>query len=165
MRGQLVPAYPARSHPRLLGGSSKLAKLAEERKKKAAAAQAAPETPNGALSSLDRLSKPKVAKENITPVPKSEPRKYPVRPKREPTPPPKEPSPEPEEPQQELPSLRASPTAFGKTLSTSPSSGATVDDGALHDLFRSSTGDDAFKGPSPDDTVLRAQQNSKSLNK
>ncbi|KAI7517524.1 hypothetical protein KC331_g21658, partial [Hortaea werneckii] len=77
-----------------------------------------------ALSSLDRLSKPReAAKENENPEPRPEPKKYPIRKKREPTPPPKEPTPPPPEPEEELPDLRASPTEFGMTLSTSPTNG------------------------------------------
>jgi len=161
MAGDLVA--PARSMPKLLGGSSKLAKLAEERRKKAAAA-AAPAT-NGALSSLDRLSKPKDAKENEAPLPKAEPKKYPIRKKREPTPPPKEPSPPPPEPEEEKPDLRASPTEFGRTLSISPPYGHNTRNMTLKDMLGSEVAEDPFKGPSPDDTVLRAQQYSKGLAK
>jgi elongation factor 1 alpha-like protein len=140
--------------------------LAEERRKKAAVAQATPEAPNGALGSLERLTRPKDAKENIAPPVKSEPRKYPIRQKREPTPPPKEPSPEPEEPKEELPDLRASPTAFGWALSTSPTENSTgTADAALDDMFRTTSGENPFKGPSPDDTVMRAQKLSKGLKK
>jgi elongation factor 1 alpha-like protein len=164
MQGELVPAFPIQQ-PKLLGGSSKLAKIAEERRKKAAASQSPSSAPNGALSSLDRLSKPKDTKENVKPT-RPEPRKYPVRPKREPTPPPKEPSPEPEEPKEELPNLRASPTEFAKTMATSErSSEINAANEAVDDLFRPSSSDDPFKGPSPDDNVFRAQGYSKGINK
>ena len=85
----LVPALSV-SRPKLLGGSSKLAKLAEERRKKAAAAAGASPA-NDALSSLDRLTKPKDAKEHESRPAVIEPRSYPIRKKREPTPPPREP--------------------------------------------------------------------------
>lgn len=164
MEGDLVPAYPNIPRPRLLGGSSKLARLAEERRKKAAAQQLPPAAPAGALSSLDRLSKSKDVKENVEPAVQPAPRKYPIRQKREPTPPPKEPSPVPEEQKEELPDLRASPTMFGKTLSTSlPQAERQIL--AFDDLFKSSSAGDAFAGPSPDDAVLRAQQHSKGLSK
>ncbi|KAK5166922.1 uncharacterized protein LTR77_007651 [Saxophila tyrrhenica] len=166
VQGELLPAV-SRPRPHLLGGSSKLARLAEERRKKAAASSAAPAESNGTLSSLDRLSKPKDAKENLAPPAKSEPRKYPIRQKRDPTPPPKEPSPEPEEPEEMLPDLRASPTEFAKTMATSRtfSKADNGSDKAISDLFRSSSNEDPFKGPSPDDTVLGAQGHSKGINK
>lgn len=161
MQGDLVPLYPNIPRPQLLGGSSKLAKLAEERRKKAAAAASslAP-APDGALSSLDRLSKPKDLKENFRPQAKSEPKKYPIRKKSEPAPPPREPTPPPQEPAEEVPDLRASPTSFGRTISSSPPQN-TGPDMILSDLLGSTTTEDPFKGPSPDDTVLRAQQNRK----
>lgn len=167
MQGELYPAFPC-ERPKLLGGSSKLAKLAEERRKKASASQAdAAAAPNGALSSLDRLSKAKDTKENILPSAKPELRKYPLRQKREPTPPPKEASPEPKQPKEDVPDLRASPTDFAKTMSVAMNAtqvggaGEEVLDGLLH----SSSNDDPFKEPSPDDTVLRAQARSKGINK
>ncbi|KAK3686479.1 hypothetical protein LTR37_019764 [Vermiconidia calcicola] len=165
--GYLIPVGPQIPRPKLLGGSSKLAKLAEERRKKAASSQTAPSVPDTGLSSLDRLSKPKDPKENVLPQhAKQEPKKYPIRKKRELTPPPKEPSPPPEvEPKEELPDLRASPTAFARTLSTGPSQAARTRSMALDELFSSSTNEEnPFKGPSPDDTILRAQQHSKGLN-
>lgn len=169
VEGCLVPAEPTRPMPKLLGGSSKLVKLAEERRRKAAAATAnEPSSPaaNPALSSLDRLSKFKDSKENETPVPKAEPKKYPMRKKREPTPPPKEPSPPPPEPEEEKPDLRASPTSFGQALSTSPSQGRFSSNMTLGDMLGPEVSeDDPFKGPSPDDTVLRAQGHSKGLAK
>lgn len=167
MQGELVPAFSIYLRPQLLGGSSKLAKLAEERRKKTAASSAAPAAPNGAPSSLDRLSKPKDVKENVLPPATPEPRKYPIRQKREPTPPPKEPSPEPEEPTEDLPDLRASPTEFAKTMAThaAPPQVAEARDNHMDSIFRSSSNDDPFKGPSPDDTVMRAQGHSKGINK
>jgi elongation factor 1 alpha-like protein len=156
---------PQSYRPKLLGGSSKLAKLAEERKKKAAAAASAGgSTQNGALSSLDRLTKPKEAKENETPSTQPEPRKYPIRKKREPTPPPREPTPPPVEPEEEKPDLRASPSAFGRTLSTILPAGHRPNL-SMTDMLGSGPADDPFKGPSPDDTVQRAQQHSKGLAK
>lgn len=165
MEGNLVPIEPSRARPKLLGGSSKLAKLAEERRKKAATAHNGPAVPDGALNSLDRLSKPKDVKENTPPQPKPELKKYPIRKKREPTPPPREPTPPPEEPKEELPNLRASPTAFACTLSTKPADSIMPSGMTLQDLLSSSNGQDPFKGPSPDDTVLRAQQHSKNVKK
>ena len=153
--------------PKLLGGSSKLAKLAEERRKRAAAAADLSESPfvNGSLSALDRLSKSRDAKENEAPAPKLEPKKYPIRKKRDPTPPPKEPTPPPPEPQEVGPDLRASPTAFGLALSTSPSCGLHTANISLKNMLGSELTEDPFQGPSPDDTVLRAQQHSKGLAK
>ncbi|TKA76069.1 hypothetical protein B0A55_05702 [Friedmanniomyces simplex] len=151
----LVPATPI-SRPRLLGGSSKLAKLAEERRKKAAAASAEGSVANGALSSLDRLTKPKDFKENEAPSAVAEPRKYPVRKKREPTPPPAEesPPPPPAEPEQEKPDLRASPTAFARTLSASPNQDILPAATTLSELLGSGQSEDPFQGPSPDDTLI-----------
>lgn len=162
MQGDITPAYPNVPRARLLGGSSKLAKLAEERRKKAAGASSPAPAPEGALSSLDRLSKPKDQSENLKPEPKAGPKKYPIRKKSEPAPAPKEPTPPPQEPVVEVPDLRASPTAFGRTLSSSPPQNAAADT-ALKELLGSISNEDPFKGPSPDDTVLRAQQNSKGL--
>lgn len=166
MEGTLIRAEAERPRPRLLGGSSKLAKLAEERRKKAAAATEVPSSaPNGALSALDRLSKPKDTKENALPSTTTEPRKYPIRKKRDPTPPPpREPTP-PLEPEEEQPDLRTTPTEFGRTLSTNPSQSSSAAIMTLGDVFGSLTGDDPFKGPSPDDTVMQAQRNSKGLSK
>ncbi|KAK3705720.1 hypothetical protein LTR37_013163 [Vermiconidia calcicola] len=164
LEGYLIPVDPPRARSKLLGGSSKLAKLAEERRKKAASSQTAQPVPDTRLSSLDRLSKPKDTKENVLPQHmKQEPKKYPIRKKRELTPPPKEPSPPPEEePKEELPNLRASPTEFACTLSTPTSQAARASSMTLGDLFGSSTNEEnTFKGPSPDDTILRAQQHSK----
>lgn len=152
------------SRPELLGGSSKLAKLAEERRKKASASTAP--LPGAALSSLDRLSKPKEAKENESPAVKAEPKKYPVRKKKEPSPPPEEPTPAPVVDEvEQLPNLRASPTAFARTLSTSPQQGYRLQDVALKQALELSASSDPFKEPSPDDTALRAQQRSKGINK
>ncbi|KAI7565991.1 elongation factor EF-1 alpha subunit [Hortaea werneckii] len=114
IQGHLEPSLPARPSPKLLGGSTKLAKLAEERRRKAASETKEAPSPasTSALSSLDRLSKPReVTKENEIPEPRPEPKKYPIRKKREPTPPPKEPTPPPPEPEEELPDLRASTAA------------------------------------------------------
>ena len=164
MTGHIGPLSPELPRPRLLGGSSKLAKLAEERRKKAAAASSSP-APDGALSSLDRLSKPKDSKENMKPQTKPEPKKYPIRKKSEPAPPPKEPTPPPQEPEEEVPDLRASPTAFGHALSTGRPGVAGSKDIAVRDLLGSSTIEDPFKEASPDDKVFRAQQGNKGLKK
>jgi len=147
--------------PRLLGGSSKLAKLAEERRKKAAAAVSPSETPSTNFNSLDRLGKPKDAKENATPQPQVEAKKYPIRRKREPTPPPREPTPEPEEVKEELPSLKASPTSFGKALSNGASHASGTRNLGFEDLLGTQMDSDPFKEPSPDDVILRAQKQSK----
>jgi len=164
--GTLVRAEKERPRPRVLGGSSKLAKLAEERRKRAAAAAEAPvSTPNGTLSSLDRLSKPKATKENEAPLVQLEPKKYPIRKKREPTPPPREPTPPPMEPEEEKPDLRAMPTDFGRTLSTTPSHHSAATTMTLKDMFGRIDEEEPFKGPSPDDTVRHAQQHSKGLGK
>jgi elongation factor 1 alpha-like protein len=167
-RNELIPlvASSQAHRPRLLGGSSKLAKLAEERKKKAATAAASVpgSSTNGSLSSLDRLTKPKAGKENETPLTQSEPRKYPIRKRREPTPPPREPTPAPVEPEEDVPDLRASPSTFGRTLSTSlPHENRPAL--SMRDMLGCEPSDDPFKGPSPDDAVQRAQQHSKGLAK
>lgn len=165
MEGYLVPAVPLRPLPKLLGGSSKLAKLAEERRKKAAASQPIQAGPDAATSSLDRLSRPNDPKENMPPQPRSQSKKYPIRKKKEPSPPPEEPSPPPEESKDDAPDLRASPTAFGRTLSTSPIHSSEQPNMTLKDLCGASVPEDPFKGPSPDDSVMRAQASSKGLNK
>ncbi|KAI6802018.1 elongation factor EF-1 alpha subunit [Hortaea werneckii] len=169
IQGHLEPSLPARPSPKLLGGSTKLAKLAEERRRKAASETKEAPSPasTSALSSLDRLSKPKeVSKENETPEPRPEPKKYPIRKKREPTPPPKEPTPPPAEPEEELPDLRASPTEFGMTLFTSPMNGIHAPQMTLKDMLGDCRDtDDPFKGPSPDDVVFKAQGHSKGMNK
>lgn len=164
LQGCLVPTTTCIQRPRLLGGSSKLAKLAEERRKKAAAASSThvQEAPNGSLNSLDRLSKPKDAKENAAPEPQAEPKKYPIRRKREPTPPPREPTPEPEETEDVGPDLRASPTSFGRALSAGQNRRNSAKM-ALQDLMGEDVPEDPFKGPSPDDVVARAQGNSRGL--
>ncbi|KAK4549345.1 hypothetical protein LTR36_006342 [Oleoguttula mirabilis] len=157
MEGSIVPATPVIPRPKLLGGSSKLARLAEERRKKAVAAAnvASPPVTNGASSSLDRLSRPKDTKENEAPVPKVEPKRYPIRKKREPTPPPKEPTPPPPEPEEEeKPDLRASPTSFGRTLAASLPHSRYTPSMTLKDMLGSGVTEDPFKGPSPDDTKL-----------
>lgn len=165
MAGDLQPGA-VRSRPRLIGGSSKLAKLAEERRKKAASSQTAPTVPDGALSSLDRLSKPKDIKENEPPQIKTQPKAYPIRKKKEPSPPPRDPTPPPVvDEAEQLPDLRASPTAFARTLSTSPSNAEKMNAIALKHTLGISKSQASFNEPSPDDTVLRAQQRSKSLNK
>jgi elongation factor 1 alpha-like protein len=162
---EIVPTGSKRPPPQLLGGSSKLAKLAEERRKKAAAAQNTQAAPAESVSSLDRLSKPKEAKENAVPTPIPEPKKYPIRRKKSPSPPPREPTPPPEEPKEQLPDLRTTPTAFGQTLSTSIPQSHFAARMALQDLLGSSPESNPFEGPSPDDTVLKAQDKSKGLNK
>lgn len=167
MLGQLVPTEPEPPRIKLLGGSSKLAKLAEERRKKAAAAAQPTQTAAApdSTSSLDRLAKPKDIKENVAPTSKAEPKKYAIRRKRSPTPPPKEPTPPPEEPKEQLPDLRTSPSAFGRTLSAGSAHSSNTRQMALQDLLGSSYAPDPFEGPSPDDTVMRAQDRSKGLNK
>lgn len=162
---QLVPAEPPRPRVKLLGGSSKLAKLAEERRKKAATTQPAPPVPLDSVSSLDRLSKSKDAKENRQPSTQAEPKKYPIRRKRSPTPPPREPTPPPPEPDEELPDLRSSPTAFGRTLSEGSEQSKGPKRMSLQDLFGSKYDYGPFEGPSPDDAVIRARQGSTGLNK
>ncbi|KAK4506761.1 hypothetical protein PRZ48_000494 [Zasmidium cellare] len=169
MIGQIVPAEPEPPRIKLLGGSSKLAKLAEERRKKAAAAaQPAQPSETDSASSLDRLTKPKDVKENVAPVPKAEPKKYAIRRKRSPTPPPKAPTPPPEEPKEQLPSLRSSPSAFGRALSSSSGQTNGTRQMALQDLLGSSYSSSPFEGPSPDDAVIqkaKAQQASNGLAK
>ncbi|KAF2211491.1 hypothetical protein CERZMDRAFT_112581 [Cercospora zeae-maydis SCOH1-5] len=159
--GLLVSAHPPRPEPRLLGGSSKLAKLAEERRRKAAAAAAQQPvctTVAGPISALDRLSRPKEAKENDRPVAKEEAKKYPVRRKRSPTPPPRQPSPPPQQPKEEVPDLRSSPTAFGHTLAKSNGETQTSKPLTLRDLFGSGYSLDPFAAPSPDDTRTEAMK-------
>lgn len=166
-RGHLVPTCPSRPQLKLLGGSSKLAKLAEERRKKAAAAAAAaaeaPVTASGAFGSLDRLSRPKEPKETELPVAKPEPKRYPIRKKRDPTPPPPEPIPRAPEPEEERPDIRASPTEFGLTLSTSPSQCQSIPHVTIKDILSPGISSGPFKGPSPDDVVMRSQRNSRGL--
>lgn len=165
-----MPAAPLRPMPKLLGGSSKLAKLAEERRRKAEAAKQEPveaETKKAA-NALDRLTLggSSVQKENNQPTTQAEPRKYPMRKKREPTPPPQESEPEPEvEEREELPDLKAPPTDFGRTLSRSPVYGSLGAQMNLQDLLGSSANVDAFQDPSPDDRVSHAQSASRGLNK
>jgi len=164
MQGHLVPLHKL-PRPQLLGGSSKLAKLAEERRKKAAASPSTPISSSTGLSALDRLSKPVSNDENTAHQTKIEARKYPIRKKKEPTPPPPEPEPEVEEPVEEAPDLRASPTQFGETLATIPRQTSGSDVVPFKDLPDSRTDHDPFQEPSPDDTILRAQQRSKALTK
>lgn len=166
MLGQLVPAEPIPPRVKLLGGSSKLAKLAEERRKKAAeAAQPAQASTADSASALDRLTKPKDVKENVAPTPCAEPKKYAIRRKRSPTPPPRAPTPPPEAPKEHLPSLRSPPSAFGRTLSSSSAQTSGTRQMALQDLLGSGYSSNPFDGPSPDDTVIRAQDKSKGLKK
>lgn len=162
--GQLVPTLPETPRPRLLGGSSKLAKLAEERRRKAAISQNTQATSVHSLNSLERLSI-KDSKETSLPVDTPEPKKYPTRRRRSPTPPLREPTPPPEEPREQLPDLRSSPTAFGRTLAKDSGqlSGATKM--ALNDILGSAPVSNPFDGPSPDDTVMKAQSQSKGLKK
>lgn len=153
---------------KLLGGSSKLAKLAAERRKKAAAARnaQAPSAPADSLSSLERLSVSRDAKENESPAQPPEPKKYPMRRKRSPTPPPRDPAPPPLEPEEDVPNLRSSPTAFAQALSTGTGSVNGRSKMDLRDLFGPNTSNfKVFDGPSPDDTVIQRQQGSKGLNK
>ena len=164
MLSTFVPVQPL-PQVKLLGGSSKLAKLAEERRRKAAAAQNAQSAPADSLSSLDRLSISKDVKENESPVAKPEPKKYPMRRKRSPTPPPREPTPPYEEPEEELPDLRSSPTPFAQTFSTGTGNASQPSKMGLQDLFGSSYNFKVFEGPSPDDTVIQRQQGSKGMNK
>lgn len=172
MTGDLVPSQPQRPASKLLGGSSKLAKLAEERRKKAEAARQGPAQSIEAeakktASALDRLTLGKSTwqKEDTSPAPAPEPRKYISRKRRESTPPPAEPEPEPEEEQEQLPDLRAPPTAFGRAISTCPITGNPNKPMTLQDMLGSATKADAFQNPSPDDVVSRAQSGSKGLSK
>nr|POE53509.1 hypothetical protein CFP56_28731 [Quercus suber] len=161
MEGVLIPSWAQRPRPKLLGGSSKLAKLAEERRKKAAAANH-----NSSVctnSPLDRLSKNKPSKENEVPVSVPEPKKYPIRKKREPTPPPREPTPPVSVVEEEGPDLRASPTAFGRALSTGSNQDSRTLKMPFGHILGSDLAEDPFQGPSPDDTVMNAQRHSKGL--
>ncbi|KAM0723751.1 hypothetical protein Q7P37_000741 [Cladosporium fusiforme] len=171
MTGDLIPSQPQRPTPKLLGGSSKLAKLAEERRKKAEAARHGTAQPTESetkktTSALDRLTLGNSAeqKDNTIPEPSPEPRKYVSRKKREPTSPPAEPEPEPEEEQEQLPDLRAPPTAFGRAISTCPITGNLSNPMSLQDMLGSATKADAFQNPSPDDVVSRAQTTGSSGN-
>lgn len=171
--GNLVPSQPARPTPKLLGGSSKLAKLAEERRKKAEAIrQGSAQTSTEAetkktTSALDRLTLGRSSdqKENAASTPPPEPRKYPGRKRRESTPPPPEPEPEPEEEQEPLPDLRAPPTAFGRTMTSCHAAGNTRAPMSIQDMLGSAGRMEAFQNPSPDDVVSRAQSGSKGLSK
>lgn len=164
MAGDIIPAPSNRPWPKMLGGSTKLAKLAEERRRKAAASQGAPASATGSLSSLDRLSKPKDAAESKAPIPRPEIKKYPIR-KKEPSPPPREPTPPPAEPQEILPDLRSEPTAFGRTLAASPPRSTTISATLLRNMLSVDTSAEPFSGPSPDDTILVAQKQSKGMAK
>jgi elongation factor 1 alpha-like protein len=164
MVGILVPAPDNRPEPKLFGGSTKLAKLAEERRRKAAASQGAPAPPAGSLSSLDRLSKPKDIVDNKEPSPRVEIKKYPIR-RKEPSPPPRDPTPPPVEPKEILPDLRCKPTAFGRTLAVSPPRASTISAATLRDMLGVETNSEPFNEPSPDDTILVAQKKSKGMAK
>jgi len=173
MEGNLVPFQSVRPTPKLLGGSSKLAKLAEERRKKAEAAKQGSGQPsesetNKTTSALDRLTLGRSAeqKENAPPKPPQEPRKYIPRKRRESTPPPPEPEPEPQEEEREqLPDLRAPPTAFGRAISTCHNTSSAMSPMTVQDLLGASAKTEAFQNPSPDDVVSRAQGGSKGLSK
>lgn len=173
MEGHLVPCQPCRPAPQLLGGSSKLAKLAEERRKKAEAVKQGSTQPSEsetkkATSALDRLTLGKSTdqKENASPNPPPEPRKYVPRKRRESTPPPPEPEPEPQEEEKEpLPDLRAPPTAFGRAISTCPNTGSAMSTMTVQDLLGATARTEAFQNPSPDDVVSHAQGGSKGLKK
>lgn len=170
MAGDLVPTGSKRPAPKLLGGSSKLAKLAEERRRKAEAAKQGSSVDaetKKATSALDRLTLDKTGEQGGSQqaAPTPEPRKYPARKKREPTPPPAEPEPESEPEKEQLPDLRAPPTAFGRAISTCPHTGALSTFMTVSDMLGSTTAPDAFQNPSPDDVVSHAQGGSKGLNK
>jgi elongation factor 1 alpha-like protein len=169
-----VPSQPCQPTPKLLGGSSKLAKLAEERRKKAEAirqgsAQPSESETKKTTSALDRLTLGKSTdqKENALPKPPQEPpRKYIPRKRRESTPPPPEPEPEPQEEEKEqLPDLRAPPTAFGRAISTCPNTRSAMSSMTVQDLLGATARTEAFQNPSPDDVVSRAQGGSKGLSK
>lgn len=173
MRGTLTSAPTTRQTPQLLGGSSKLAKLAEERRRKAAADAAAtsvdslqkgPTVVDSTLNSLDRLSLNRTSKDTSIKSTKVEAKRYPVRKKKEDSPPPREPSPPLPEPQEIMPDMKADPSEFAMALSSSvPDS--TCSSTALRDALWPTPQNNPFAGPSPDDTVRRAQQGSKGLNK
>lgn len=173
MSATLVPAYP-RPVEKLLGGSSKLARLAEERRKKAEAVKAELKDKtneadvNTALSSLDRLALSKrkelhgATSETATPPP----RKQYVKKKREQSPPPPAPEPEPEAPtEEEVVSLRAKPSSFARTLATGTSSNTKGQNMSLQDLLGAPVSSDVFSKPSPDDLARQAQSQSKGLNR
>ncbi|KAK6434657.1 hypothetical protein LTR95_009155, partial [Oleoguttula sp. CCFEE 5521] len=160
--GDLMP--PMYRQPRFLGGSSKLAKLAEERKRKAEAAKVA-----ASASSLDHLTLDGTHEQSKGRPPDTQPaaktRKYPAR-RKESSPPPRQPEPEPVEQVKEvLPDLRAPPTAFGHTLSKSSRNTDQRQTLQVRNILGSSTSPDAFSGPSPDDVVTRAQGASRSSTK
>ena len=171
--GNLVPAEPMRPAPKLLGGSSKLAKLAEERRKKAEAIRQGSAQPSvesetkKTTSALDRLTLGNSSdqKENAAPIPPPEPRKYVARKRKESTPPPPEPEPEPVEEQEPLPDLRAPPTAFGRAMTTCHASANPNAPMSIQDMLGSAGKTEAFQNPSPDDVVSRAQGGSKGLSK
>ena len=171
--GNLVPAEPMRPAPKLLGGSSKLAKLAEERRKKAEAIRQGSAQPSvesetkKTTSALDRLTLGNSSdqKENAATIPPPEPRKYVARKRKESTPPPPEPEPEPVEDQEPLPDLRAPPTAFGRAMTTCHASANPNAPMSIQDMLGSAGKTEAFQNPSPDDVVSRAQGGSKGLSK
>ncbi|KAK0943482.1 hypothetical protein LTR29_005065 [Friedmanniomyces endolithicus] len=157
-QGHLVPAAPV-YRPRLLGGSSKLAKPTEERGKKLATAGVEESTADRASSSPDRPTKPKEPKENEAPLTVGEPRKSPRSEKREPKPPPSSGL------EEEMPDLRAQPTDFARTLSARPIPDTLPAAMSLLNLLGSERSEDPFKGPSPDGTVTKAQNRSKGMTK
>lgn len=65
---------------------------------------------------------------------------------------------------EEGPDLRASPTSFGRALSAGEQA-ARPAQMMLKDLMGDESPEDPFKGPSPDDAVMRAQGHSKGLAK
>ncbi|KAK0326628.1 hypothetical protein LTR82_002470 [Friedmanniomyces endolithicus] len=157
-QGHLVPAAPV-YRPRLLGGSSKLAKPTEERGKKLATAGVEESSADGASSSLDHPTKPKEPKENEAPLTVGEPRNSQRSEKREPKPPPSSGL------EEEKPDLRAQPTAFARTLSARPTPDTLPAAMSFLNLLASERSEDPFKGPSPDGTVTKAQNRSKGMTK
>ncbi|KAK0249304.1 hypothetical protein LTS09_015566 [Friedmanniomyces endolithicus] len=165
-QGCLVPATQIR-RPRLLGGASKFVKPAEEKSKKAAATSAERSTVKGALSSSELHHEPKELKGSETSWVAAAPNQHPIGKKHEPTPPPllKSTPSLSSESEEQKPDLRASPTAFARTLSAQPTHDTTPTAVALLELLNLGRSEDPFKGPSPDGTVTKAQNRSKGMTK
>ncbi|QIX01894.1 hypothetical protein AMS68_007411 [Peltaster fructicola] len=145
---------------KLMGGSSKLAKLAEERRRKAESLKAGVQdrtneaSVSTTVTSLDRLSLNK-AEKRPSDTPETQ-RRYPSKKKKEPTPPPAE-EPEPEvEPVEPLPDIRAEPSAFGRILS-SKTKLAAKGQLSVQDVFAASKPTQATPKPAAQPVKPKAQ--------
>ncbi|KAF2858686.1 hypothetical protein K470DRAFT_283131 [Piedraia hortae CBS 480.64] len=148
----------------MLGGSSKLSKLAEERRKKAESAQSA-QAPG--LNSLDRLIKAQGGDEAKQQPSSIRLRKIPLRPKHRTAAPETLPydSEKPEEKPQDTSMLRASPTAFGRFISLPVKEHKALPQITLKDVTGCEVDIKPFLDPSPDTIVLQAQKKRKGITK